>query len=150
VIEDDAQDGPDHVDARRTVCLAISPYIHRGVVDGTLYTTSSMLRSIELLLGLPAMSQYDAAATPFYAAFGDQADLTPYTALPAQIDLTELNTPASYGAKESAKMDFSDEDRAPMRRLNEIIWKSVRGADSPMPAPVHRYRALASLAEAAR
>jgi hypothetical protein len=146
VIEDDAQDGPDHVDARRTVCLAISPYIHRGMVDGTLYTTSSMLRSIELLLGLPPMSQYDAAATPFYAAFGDKPDLTPYAALPARIDLSEKNTPAAYGAKESARMDFSDEDRAPMRRLNEIIWKSVRGAASPMPPPVHRYRALVSLA----
>ena len=145
VIEDDAQDGPDHVDARRTVCLAISPYVRRGVVDGTLYTTSSMLRTIELLLGLPPMSQYDAAATPFYAAFADRADPAPYVARPAEIDLEAKNTPASYGAADSARMDFSDEDRAPMRRLNEIIWKSVRGADSPMPAPVHRYRALVSL-----
>jgi hypothetical protein len=106
-----------------------------------------MLRTIELLLGLPPMSQYDAAATPFYAAFGVRADLTPYVALPAEMDLGEKNTPASYGARESARMDFSDGDRAPMRRLNEIIWKSVRGADSPMPAPVHRYRALASVTD---
>ena len=70
IMEDDAQDGPDHVDARRTACLVISPYIKRGIVDSTLYTTSSMVRSIELLLGMPPLSQYDAAATPFYAAFG--------------------------------------------------------------------------------
>ena len=147
VMEDDAQDGPDHVDARRTVCLAISPYIHRGVTDSTLYTTSSMVRSIELLLGLNPMSQYDAAATPFYAAFGTGTDLAPFTALPAQIDLDEKNTLKSYGARESAKMDFSDNDRAPMRRLNEIIWKSVKGSDSPMPPPVHRYRAVTGPAD---
>ena len=142
IIEDDAQDGPDHVDARRTVCLAISPYIKRHTVDSTLYSTSSMIRTIELLLGFPPLSQYDAAAIPFYAAFADTPDLTPYTARPAETDIELKNTPASYGARDSARMDFSDEDRAPMHRLNEIIWKSVRGPDSPMPPPVHRYRAL--------
>jgi YVTN family beta-propeller protein len=144
VIEDDAQDGPDHVDARRTVCLAISPYIRRGSVDHTLYTTSSMVRSMELLLGLPPMSQYDAAATPFYAAFGVKPDLAPYALRPPEVDLNEKNTAASYGAAESARMDFTENDRAPMRRLNEIIWKSVRGEASPMPAPVHRYRPVRS------
>ncbi len=142
IMEDDAQDGPDHVDARRTACLAISPYVRRGTVDSTLYTTSSMVRSIELLLGLPPLSQYDAAATPYYAAFGETADLTPFSLRPAEWKLDEKNTPASYGARESAKMNFADVDEAPMRRLNEIIWKSVRGAASPMPPPVHRYRAL--------
>ena len=142
IMEDDAQDGPDHVDARRTACLAISPYVRRGTVDSTLYTTSSMVRSIELLLGLPPLSQYDAAATPYYAAFGETADLTPFSLRPAEWKLDEKNTPASYGARESAKMNFADVDEAPMRRLNEIIWKSVKGAASPMPPPVHRYRAL--------
>ncbi len=142
VIEDDAQDGPDHVDARRTVCLAISPYIKRHTVDSTLYSTSSMVRTIELLLGLKPLSQYDAAATPFYAAFAGTPDLTPFTARPAETDIDLKNTPQSYGARDSARMDFSEADRAPMHRLNEIIWKSVRGADSPMPPPVHRYRAL--------
>ena len=141
IMEDDAQDGPDHVDARRTACLAISPYIKRGTVDSTLYTTSSMVRSIELLLGMPPLSQYDAAATPFYAAFGTSADLTPFKGLPAQYDVNEMNSPKAYGARESAKMNFADADEAPMHRLNEIIWKSVKGADSPMPPPVHRYRA---------
>jgi hypothetical protein len=107
-----------------------------------MYTTSSMVRSIELLLGMPPLSQYDAAATPFYAAFGTSPDLTPFKGLPAQWDVMEMNSPKAYGARESARMNFAEADDAPVRRLNEIIWKSVKGADSPMPAPVHRYRAL--------
>jgi YVTN family beta-propeller protein len=147
IIEDDAQDGPDHVDARRTVGLVASPYVKRKTLDSTLYTTSSMLRSMELLLGLPPMSQYDAAASPMYASFAAEPDLTPYNALPAQVDLNEKNTPKSYGSRASAKMDFDDDDRAPMHLLNEIIWKSVKGAESPMPPPVHRYRPLRGLDE---
>jgi YVTN family beta-propeller protein len=142
IIEDDAQDGPDHVDARRTVGLVISPYVKRGIVDSTLYTTSSFVRSMELLLGLPPMSQYDAAATPLYASFDVAAHPTAFDMLRPEVDLNARNTTRSVGAKQSAKMDFDDYDEAPMRDLNEIIWKSVRGADSPMPAPVHRYRAL--------
>jgi YVTN family beta-propeller protein len=142
VLEDDAQDGPDHVDARRTVALLISPYVKRGTVDSTFYTTSSFIRSIELLLGLPPMSQFDAAATPLYASMGATADLTPYSVIGPKVALNAKNTVAAWGAEESAKMDFSDNDRAPMRLLNEVIWKSVKGADSPMPAPVHRFRAL--------
>lgn len=142
VIEDDAQDGPDHVDARRTVAFAVSPYIHRGTVDSTHYTTVSMLRTIELLLGLPPMSQYDAAATPLYKSFSDKADLTPYRAIPPQINIYERNLATAYGAADSGRMNFAEEDRAPMKRLNEIIWKSIKGADSEMPSPVHRYKPL--------
>lgn len=140
VIEDDAQDGPDHADARRTVGLAISPYIHRGKVDKTMYSASSMLRTIELLLDLPPMTQYDAAATPMYAGFSDTPDLKPYTKLEPEVDLNEKNTARAYGAPRSREMDFDDVDRAPMYALNEILWKSIKGARSPIPAPVHRYR----------
>ena len=139
MIEDDAQDGPDHVDARRTVGLVASPYARRGVVDSNLYTTSSMLRTIELLLGLPPMTQYDAAAPPMYASFQVAPELGGYTAIPPKIDVQEKNTALSWGAKESLAMDLDEIDRAPMFALNEIIWKSVRGADSPMPLPVHRF-----------
>jgi len=142
VIEDDAQDGADHVDARRTVAFAVSPYINRATVDSTHYTTVSFLRTIELLLGLPPMSQYDAAATPLYKSFSDKPDLTPYRAIPPQINIYERNQPTAYGAAESGRMNFAEEDRAPMKRLNEIIWKSVKGMNSEMPAPVHRYRPL--------
>jgi YVTN family beta-propeller protein len=148
VVEDDAQDGPDHVDARRTVALAISPYIRRGTVDSTLYSTTSLVRTMELLLGLPPMSQYDAAATPLYAAFGTTPDLTPFRVLPAQVDLNAKNLATAWGAAASGRMDFSEDDHAPMHQLNEIIWKSVMGPDSPMPPPVHRYRALVDVGEA--
>ena len=139
-IQDDAQDGPDHVDARRTVSLVVSPYCKRGALDSTFYTTSSLLRTIELLLGLQPMSQYDAAANPMYAAFTDTPDLTPYTLIKPLIDINEMNKATAWGAKESDAMDFSDIDRTPMFALNEIVWKSVKGADSAMPAPVHRFQ----------
>jgi len=139
VIEDDAQDGPDHVDEHRTVALAISPYIRRETVDSTLYTTSSMVRTIELLLGLFPMSQYDAAAMPMYKTFGVKMDLTPYTLRPAEVDVNAKNSPRSYGAHASSRMDFRDVDRAPAQALNEILWKSIKGVDSPMPPPVRRY-----------
>lgn len=135
-IEDDAQNGPDHVDAHRTVALAISPYIRRGTVDSTMYSTSSMLRTMELILGIPPMSQYDAAAAPMFVSFGARADLKPYRARPASYSLTETNPPRAAGAARSAAMDFDEADAAPDIELNEIIWQSIRGKDSPMPAPV--------------
>jgi hypothetical protein len=142
IIEDDAQDGPDHVDARRTPGLVISPYVKRGKVDSTMYSTSSMLRSMELLLGLPPMSQYDAAARPMYESFGTQADLSGFTVIEPQIDLNAKNEANAVGAKLSSKMDFSEWDAAPMGQLNEVLWKAMKGADSVMPAPVHRFRAV--------
>jgi YVTN family beta-propeller protein len=142
IIEDDAQDGPDHVDARRTVGLVLSPYVKRGVVDSTLYSTSSFVRSIELLLGLPPMSQYDAAAMPLYASFDTQPLITPFKAIEPLIDVNVKNNAKSYGAEESSRMDFSDVDRAPMHALNRVLWRSIKGADAPVPAPVHRFRPL--------
>src|SRR5438067_10419391 len=111
VIEDDAQNGPDHVDAHRTVGLVISPYTRRGHVDSTQYSTVSMVRTIELILGLPPLSQYDAAARPMYASFTARPDLTPYRHEPARIDLNEVNAPTAYGAERSLKMDFDEYDR---------------------------------------
>jgi YVTN family beta-propeller protein len=137
VLEDDAQNGPDHVDAHRSIAFVISPYTKRRTVDSNMYSTSSMLRTMELILGLKPMTQFDAAALPMYASFKAKADLTPYEHLPANVDLKTKNTVASWGAAESGKMDFRDADAADERRLNEIIWRSVRGADQPMPAPVH-------------
>jgi len=102
---------------------------------------------MELLLGLSPMSQDDAAAMPLYASFAVEPDLTPFQRLAPEVDLNAKNTPDSYGARASAKMDFDDYDRAPMQALNEIIWKSVRGADSVMPSPVHRYRPITTPAD---
>src|SRR5262249_16873231 len=120
----------------RTMGLVISPYTRRGYVDSTMYSTVSMLRTMELILGLPPLSQYDAAATPMSASFTTRPNLTPYTALPARTDLTRLNTRTAYGAKESARMDFSDYDRADEQALNRILWHSIKGRKVPMPAPV--------------
>ena len=136
ILEDDAQSGADHVDAHRSVLLMVSPYARRGAVDSTLYTTSGTLRTIELILGLEPLSQLDAAATPMYAAFQTKADTRPYTARPARVPLDEKNRPDAWGAEASAAMNLEEADRAPDLLLNEIVWRSVRGADSPMPAPM--------------
>jgi hypothetical protein len=136
VLEDDAQNGPDHLDAHRMPGFVISPFTKRHAVDSTLYSTTSMLRTIELILGLQPMSQFDAAAMPMWNTFGAQADLTPYTARPAQVDLAARNSKLAWGAGESQKMDFTEPDKADDITLNEIVWRSVRGPDSPMPAPV--------------
>jgi YVTN family beta-propeller protein len=136
VIEDDAQNGPDHVDAHRSIAFVVSPYTKRKFVDSTMYTTSGMLRTMELILGLPPMSQYDASAAPMYNSFTNKADLTPFKHRPARVDLAEKNPPTAPGAQRSAQLNFDKEDAAPDIEFNEIIWKSVRGADSPMPAPV--------------
>jgi DNA-binding beta-propeller fold protein YncE len=135
VLEDDAQNGADHVDAHRTVALIASPYIKRHTVDSTMYSTSSMLRTIELVLGLKPMSQFDAAATPMFAAFQAKPDLAAYAALPARIDLDQKNVQNTWGERVSRTMDFTREDAADDLLLNEVIWRSVRGDDSPMPAP---------------
>jgi len=137
VLEDDAQNGADHVDAHRTLGFVMSPYVKHHTVDSTMYSTSSMLRTIELILGLKPMSQYDAAATPMFNAFQSTPDLQPYTALPARIDLEQTNTKLTWGEKASRTMDFSKEDAVDDLLLNKVIWQAVRGEDSPVPAPTH-------------
>jgi len=147
VVEDDAQNGSDHVDAHRTVALAISPYTRRHTVDSSMYSTSSMLRTMELILGLEPMSQFDAAALPMYASFGSEPDVTPYTHLPAGHDLQEKNVAGAWGAKESAAMNLATEDAADDLLFGDIVWRSVRGADSPMPPPVRAGFVFASADE---
>jgi hypothetical protein len=135
VLEDDAQNGPDHVDAHRSILLAISPFSRRRSVDSTLYSTTAVLRTMELILGLPPMSQYDAAATPMYKAFQAVPDLAPYATRPARVSLDEKNDWSAPGALASARMNFRDADRTPELELNQIIWQSIRGAGSVMPPP---------------
>ena len=137
VIEDDGQDGPDHVEAHRTEALVVSPYTRTGKIDSTFYTTVSMLRTMELILGLPPMSQYDAAATPMYRSFASKPNLTPYKALPTRVDLQAKNLKTAYGASDSLAMDFSDVDRLTAKqvdRLNRILWHSTKGVNTPYPA----------------
>jgi DNA-binding beta-propeller fold protein YncE len=136
VIEDDAQNGPDHVDAHRTVSLVISPYTRHGAVDSTLYSTSSLLRTMELILGLKPMSQFDAAAAPMYHSFQAKPDLAGYAHVVPDIDRTEKNKSTAWGAKLSESFDLTKEDMADDLLFNEVIWRSVKGPDSPMPAPI--------------
>ncbi len=137
VIEDDAQNGPDHVDAHRTTGFVISPYTKRRQVDHTLYTTASMIRTMELILGLPPMTQYDAGATPMFRSFNEEPQETPFNVVQPKVDVLAKNTPASPGAKQSAMMDFDEYDEAPEDQLNRVLWAAAKG-DAPYPTPIHR------------
>src|SRR5207244_8867684 len=119
VVEDDAQDGPDHVDAHRTVALVISPYTKRGFVDSDLYSTTSMLRTMELILGLEPMSQFDAAARPMYSSFQAMPDSRSFDHIPARVDLNEKNQRTAWGADRSEKFDLTREDAVDDVLLNE-------------------------------
>ena len=137
VIEDDTQNGPDHVDAHRTAGLVISPFCKRHFVDSTLYTTASMVRTMELILGLPPLTQFDAGATPMFNCFQKSAVATQFATLPAEVDLKARNTSKSPYAKESSRMNFSVYDLAPEDELNRILWYNAR-PNEPYPTPIHR------------
>jgi YVTN family beta-propeller protein len=140
VVEDDPQNGFDHVDGHRTVALVISPYTRRRFVDSTNYNQTGMVKTIELILGLPPMNQLDLSATAMRGCFQDQPDATPYTCVPSKVPLDQLNPPlkALNGkaldlAKQSLALDFSEADLADEDTLNRILWHSVRGTDAPYP-----------------
>jgi hypothetical protein len=137
VTEDDAQDGPDHVDAHRTVAEVISPYTRTGKVDSSFYSTASMLRTMELIVGLRPLTQFDAYATPMLAAFSNKPDLTPYRAQQPTQNLQEVNPANAPMAAQSAAQDLTKEDQINMREFNLATWQSVKGAGTPMPAPRH-------------
>jgi hypothetical protein len=136
VVEDDAQNGSDHVDAHRTVALVISPYTKHHHTDSTLYSTSSMLRTMELILGLTPMSQFDAAARPMYASFQAESDTRAFEHLVPDTNMKAVNLVNAWGAQQSEEMDFTKPDQADDLLLNEIIWRSVRGPEATMPPPV--------------
>jgi YVTN family beta-propeller protein len=137
IVEDDAQNGPDHVDAHRSTAYVIGPYVKRNFVDHTMYSTSGLLRTMELILGLPPMSQYDAAAMPLFRSFSASPDFTAYKALPSNINIDERNTAWNKLAKESATFNLAVEDAVPDVPFNEVIWKAIKGENSVMPTPRH-------------
>jgi YVTN family beta-propeller protein len=144
VVEDDAQGGVDHVDGHRTIALAISPYIKRGSVDSTFYSQPSMLKTIELILGLKNLSMFDLIANDMRNSFQDKPDLTPYTVRVPRRSLYEINPPLSAlagqkrkDAEASLKMNFSIPDAAPTEKLNRILWRDARGPNSPYPKVTH-------------
>jgi YVTN family beta-propeller protein len=134
ILEDDAQNGADHVDAHRSPAYVISPYTKRRSVDHTMYSTSSILRTIELIAGLPPMSQYDAAATPLWRSFTPVADTTSFTYLPITINLNDKNPSNTPAAKMSAAFNFSKEDGVPDLVFNEVLWLGIKGKQAPAPA----------------
>ncbi|QEM12238.1 bifunctional YncE family protein/alkaline phosphatase family protein [Mucilaginibacter rubeus] len=135
ILEDDAQNGPDHIDAHRSPVFVAGPYVKRNAVIHGMYSTSGVLRTMELILGLPPMSQYDAAAMPLYDCFTSKPDFTPYTAKAAQVDLEQRNIAVNESSKRSELFNFAKEDAAPDIELNEVVWKYVKGESSVMPAP---------------
>jgi YVTN family beta-propeller protein len=135
ILEDDAQDGADHVDSHRSPAYVISPYTRRGAVDSTLYNTTSVLRTIELILGLKPMTVFDAAARPMANAFRDAPNLAPYRNEPSRVPLDDKNPEHSATASRSMKLDFSASDMADEHELNDILWIAIKGTTPP--APVH-------------
>jgi len=135
ILEDDAQNGPDHVDAHRSNALIISPYTKRKFVDHTMYSTSGMLRTMELILGLPPMTQYDAAATPMFRSFMSNPRSTPYQSIIPLVNLDEINTAYTPTAKLSEGLEFAEADSNNDDLFNEILWKGIKGEHAKVPAP---------------
>jgi len=113
----------------------IGPYVKKNTAVHTMYSTSGFLRTMELILGLPPMSQYDAAAIPLFECFSSKPDLTPYVVKKPLINLDKRNVAINESSRRSELFDFSKEDAAPDLDLNEVIWKSIKGEHSIMPAP---------------
>lgn len=134
IVEDDAQNGPDHVDAHRSTLYLAGGMVKRKYVDHTMYSTASVLRTIELILGLPPMSQYDASAEPIWRSFNNQPDATPFVSIPARVDLTERNVAMNIWQRKSEKFDFHKEDRAPDEEFNQVLWYAVYG-NTNFPVP---------------
>lgn len=133
ILEDDAQNGPDHVDAHRSTAYLAGPFVKRGVVDHTLYTTSGMLRTMELILGLPPMTQYDAAATPMWRSFTAVPDFSTFQHVSANINLKEVNPANTPLALQSEAFNWEEEDEVPDLLFNEILWAGLKNKRSPAP-----------------
>jgi YVTN family beta-propeller protein len=140
-IEDDPQAGWDHISGYRTTAYCISPYSKRGQTVSTQYNTTSLIRTIEQILGLPPMNQFDASATPMFDCFTDKADLTPFKSVPNRVPLDQMNpNPAAIldqllkkDAILSASLNFREVDKAPEDVLNRILWRALKGSAIPYP-----------------
>lgn len=140
-IEDDPQAGWDHVSGYRTTAYCISPYAKRGQVISTQYNTTSVIRTIEQILGLPPMNQFDASATPMFDCFTDKPDLTPFKSVATRVPLDQMNpNPAAIldellrrDALTSGTLNFREVDKAPEDVLNRILWRALKGSQAPYP-----------------
>jgi hypothetical protein len=140
-IEDDPQGGWDHVSGYRTTAYVASPYAKRGAVVSTQYNTTSLVRTLEQILGLPPMNQLDASAVPMWDAFTDAPDFTPFVAVPSNVPIDQMNPAAQAladpvdrrDALASARMNFREVDKAPEDALNRILWRAMKGSREPYP-----------------
>jgi Phosphoesterase family len=145
VIEDDAQSGVDHVDAHRTTAYVISPFIKAHSIDHHFHNTDGFLKTIELLLGLHPLSQYDAVADPILDWDDSPTNAEPFKAIMPSKDLIGATNPTASAlrhddprfklARDSDAMDFTHADAAPALRMDQITWQTVRGTHSVMPTP---------------
>jgi hypothetical protein len=148
-VKDDPQNGRDHVDPHRTVAFVVSPWTRRRAVVSERYTQPSMVKTIELILGLPPMNQMDLMAAPMHACFADAIDLRPYRCRDNKVPLDQLNAaldtlegPARRDALASLALDLDDIDRADEAVFNRILWHAVKGHDVPFPVAVAGPREL--------
>lgn len=136
VVEDDAQNGPDHVDAHRSAALIAGGYVKQGFVDHTAYTTTSLIRTMEMILGLPPMTQYDAASNTLWRCMNNTPGHPAYDAKPISVNLNDKNQVRSEWQRLSETFDFTAEDKVNDFQFNEVIWRAVKGLDSPCPPAV--------------
>ncbi len=148
VVEDDAQDGLDHVDGHRTVALAIGPFIRRGVVDSNHYTHTSMVRTIQEIFRIPPRTRFLKSARAMTSMFTAQADTAPYECLTPQVALDEMNPPLKaldgrrlWAARQSLAMNWNEPDDVPEGVLNRILWWDAKGYDREYPKGRPRYNA---------
>ena len=134
ILEDDAQNGADHVDAHRSTAYVAGGFVKRGVVDHTPYTTSSMLRTMELILGMGPMTQYDAAATPMWRCFDNTAKPFEFKAILPDVDMNKRNTAINEWQKRSEKFNFAKEDANNDIEFNKVLWHAIKG-NVPFPGP---------------
>src|SRR3954447_21266910 len=134
VMEDDSQDGADHVDAHRIPAFAISPYTKRGAVVSTRYDFPSLIRTLELPIGMEPLTLYDRLATPLYDAFSaTPSNAEPFNAVPPQQSLTATNPNTAANRRFARRYDLISTDRVPQRVLDRMLWRSVRGDEKPPP-----------------
>jgi len=144
ILEDDAQNGADHVDAHRSPAYLAGGFVKRGFVDHTLYTTTSVLRTMELILGLSPMTQYDAAATPMWRCFDTVARPFPFKAIIPGVDLKQKNTAMNEWQRRSELFNFAKEDSNNDVEFNKVLWHGIKG-NIPFPGP--RRAAFLSVSE---
>ncbi len=136
IIEDDAQDGPDHVDSHRSPAWVISPWVRRGTVNSTMYNQASVLRTMEIILGLHPMTTYDAGARPMFSVFDEHSTPAPYALEKPQTPLDARNPANTANAERSGRMNFKDADDIDDDELNDILWAAIKGPNAPPPVPV--------------